>query len=984
MNAPASHIFNIPPQYAFVDALAHGLWNSYGHDALLFSRVLVLLPSRRACRALREAFLRITAGKPLLLPRIQPIGDVDEDELLLAGWLAMPDASQGTATNVRRQLLLGRLIGAFNAQRTGETQPLDQSVWLAAELMRFLDEAERQHVPLDGLHRLVPAEYAEHWKEVVEFLSVLSQNWEGIEREQGVESPVKTRNRLMQALVEQWRDHPPQTPVIAAGSTGSIPATAQLLKAVAQLPQGLLVLPGLDTAMPDAVWDLLEETHPQFGLRQLLGQLKCERQDVVAWHADTLPSANAARAALLAQAMLPPAATEGWHALQIDWQQALDRLRYQECASPQEEAKVIALLLREALETPGKTAALVTADRTLARRVCAVMERFGVALDDSAGKPLANTPPAVFLKLVLEAVTSHMAPVALLAMLKHPLCSIGGDRETCLEMTRLMELAVMRGERIEGGMEGLIVAVKLRVFDKSLAQRLIAWLRELQAAFATFAAANASAVLPLAALVDAHIACAENLSMRPEGGALWQGQGAQELAQLIADIRDAAEVVQTLAPPHYSGLLEALLAGNEVRARFGTHPRLHILSPMEARLQHYDRVILAGLNEGGWPALPSADPWMSRPMRTQFGLPLNDRAVGQSAHDFCQLFHAPEVFLTRAAKQEGTPTVPSRWIQRLKAILDAHGQWASLAGDAQWTRWAHLLDAPEAMAEAVRQPAPVPPVSSRPRALYATRVELLLRDPYSIYARFILSLEPLEALDKEPDAALLGSMIHEAMECFCKKHPQTLPDNPVDALLACGMEAFAVLKNKPVQHAFWWARFENAAHWIIEQERIRRPGISEVLAEKKGEYAFEAPGGTFTLKAKADRIERRSDGSLVIADYKTGSKPKGDDIVLGHGSQLPLIGVIAEHGEYEGVEESMLQSLEYWEIKGTREKGRISTPDSKKLSLEALLGDTREGLLRVIAQFDNVQTPYVSHPHESKKPKYSDYDQLARVDEWAE
>src|SRR5690606_20009946 len=132
-------------------------------------------------------------------------------------------------------------------------------------------------------------------------------------------------------------------------------------------------------------------------------------------------------------------------------------------------------------------------------------------------------------------------------------------------------------------------------------------------------------------------------------------------ANFIRELIESAPAFGELLPESYSYFFDELLSARVVRPRFGLHPRLFIWGPLEARLQHADRMILGGLNEGTWPGEANIDPWVNRPMRAAMGLEPPERRIGLSAHDFAEGASAEEAVLSRALKVEGAPAVASRW-----------------------------------------------------------------------------------------------------------------------------------------------------------------------------------------------------------------------------------------------------------------------------------------------------------------------------------
>ncbi len=996
-------VFSIPADIPFVDALAAGIADRYAtsDDPLALARVLILLPTRRACRALQEAFLRQSDGRALLLPRLVPIGDVDED-VLPFDMLAMetgdaaPEIPPATG-DMRRRLLLARLVQESAAQTSDGELPVDQAVHLAGELSHLLDQVQTERLGFERLADLVPEDYAAHWQLTLQFLEVLTGAWPDLLSAEGVIDVAERRNLLLAARAAQWRQAPPTTPVIAAGSTGSIPVTADLLSIIARLPLGVVVLPGLDHDLDDRSWDLLEPSHPQFGLRQLLARLGVAREAVDDWPG-LAPAEDhqRARARLVSAALRPAPATDNWADIGSVDAAALAGLIRIDCAGADEEAGVIALIMRDVLNDrdSGRTAALVTPDRGLARRVAGTLARWKVAVDDSGGVPVAETPPGVFFRLIVEMIAEDAAPFPLLAALKHPLAAGGLAPGAFRGLVRALEIAVLRGPRLAPGLPALAAAARraAEAEDPDIA----AAADMLDAVVTTaqpFVDLLAGPSRPVGDIVEAHARFAEVLAASDaQSGAerLWAGDAGEALASFVTDLADSGHVLGPVSAARYPALLEALLAGRTVRPRYGSHPRLAILGPLEARLQRYDVMILGGLNEGTWPPELAADPWMSRPMRSDFGLPQPERRTGLSAHDFTQALGAGEVYLTRSERVEGSPTVPARWLTRIDFAAKALGLEPDdmLARGEKWLSWhrdlALLLpeNAPELAISDRGRPRPTPPVAARPRKLSVTEIETWMRDPYAIYARHILKLRALPPLDQAPDAADYGSRIHAVLDRFLAQSPPgPLPDDALAQLVAIGAEMLAPIRTLPAVWTFWWPRFGRIAEWFVATEAARRATVSQTVTEAMGKLVLPGPEGPFELTARADRIDRLRDGSLAIIDFKTGAVPGAAEVVAGFAPQLPLEAAIAVAGGFDGVPADPVGDLEYWRLSGGRIVGAVSSVGGERP--DELAARARAGLARLIETFDDPATAYESRPRADWAPRYSDYEHLARVKEWS-
>ena len=996
--APA--LFTMPSGLAFADVMARALSEdaSLGgrFDGAALADITILLPTRRAVRTLSEAFLRQSGGRAMILPSIRPMGDVDEEEMLLdpgfsfreegaAFGAELPPAME----SLSRQIVLTKLINAW-----GEVNPdagamsAGQAAALAGDLGRFLDAVETEGVELSALQDLVPGDYAQNWQITLEFLQIITRYWPDILADKGLIDPARRRTLLLEAQAAAWAAKPPQGPVIAAGSTGSVPASAKLLSVIAGLPQGAVVLPGLDLDLAPEAWEAVGESHPQFGMKQLLERLGAGRDDVALWPGAQTAAAekNAARARLLNEALRPAEATDGWRAVLAaegkDIAGALEGLHLIEAANAREEALAIALILRSVLEEKEKTAALVTPDRSLARRVAAELARWGIEVDDSSGVPLAETPVFIFLRLLLEAVEEDFAPVPLLSLLKHPLAAAGMAPGDFRADVRRLERALLRGPRPAPGLEGLELALNAyeeeRKRDEPRLRALIAQLKE---------AAAPLLQLPLfekqeaGALLGAFLEAAEALAARDEveGAArLWAGDDGEAAAAFFAALMEAANEAPALAPAGLRAFMESLALGRVVRPRFGRHPRLMILGPLEARLQQADCLILGGLNEGMWPAETKVDPWLSRPMRRNLGLYSPERRIGLSAHDFVQAAACPRVFLTRALKVEGAPAVPSRWLLRLESFLKGAGI-DGLPLAQKWTHWAREIDVPSARPAAL-PPRPAPPLHARPDRLSVTDVETLIRDPYAFYARRVLGLKALDAIDDFAPARDRGILIHRALDTFVKRYPETLPENIEEVLLEIGEEVFADAPDRPEVIAFWQPRYEQIARFLASAEPELRQDVLKAYGEIEGMLEIGGLKRPVSLHARADRIDVKRSGALHIMDYKTGGVPSAAQVESGLSPQLSLEAAMAEAGGFENVPKGPVETLTYLHLAGGEQGGAVKkiTEEGSRLAAEAL-----GGLKGLLASYENESLPYLSRPRVQFIGRYSDYDHLARVKEWS-
>ena len=993
---PTPRWFSIDAHRPFLADLARVLLDTLARgDPTGLSEAVVLVPTRRGARALGEAFVDAAGGQAVLLPQILALGDLDEGEPPFEpGDLAL-DLPPGISP-LRRRFELARLI-LDHAQDFAPALAAQGALHLADALADLLDSAAIEEVVLpDDPQALLDGEFAEHWKVSAAALRVATALWPRRLSALGLMDVAARRTALLRALAAQWRSAPPVRPLVAAGSTGSAPATARLLRTIAEAPRGLVVLPGLDRDLADSAWAEVADDHPQGALRRLLGFARIERADVRPWPAaeNALEAARGrARRRIINEALRPAEATKDWR-IQIDALRAeaassggdpvadgLAGLTLVEARGEEEAGAIIAVALREALETPGRSAALITPDQGLARRVSARLAYWGVEADSSAGRPLAETPPGVLIALVARAAAEGFDPPLLLALLKHPLATLAAGREGAL---RVLERRGLRGARPRGwpGLHVRLQEARARAEGEAdqaaldsaadLAHALEAALEPARAAFAPGAAAPRPAVEGLVHAVEV---------FAPKA---WSGQAGEAVAGLLANLLADAEVLPPLRPAAFADLLDELLAGQVVRPGGAQHPRLQILGAIEARLVRADLLVLAGLEEGIWPRQPPADPFLSRPMRKTLGLPPPERRIGLSAHDFAQAASAPEAMLVTTERRGGQPAVRSRWLWRLETL--ARGARVPIPRRTALTDWARALDAaidpaPAGLLTAPR-PAPKPPVEARPDQLAVTRIETWVRDPYALYAREILKLRPLDPPDMTMDARARGTAVHRAFQLLAERHASTPHEDTaalfetelVQALEAAGVSETAMARERALARrlGIWAASFE------AERGRDGR----RVLVEQEGRLDVHVRGLPFTLTAKADRVEVAGDLAHVL-DFKTGGAPTRKQIEQGFSPQLTLTAAILMGGGFAGVAPVEPADLIYVRVTGRRIPGELLTPVPAAVAREEA-ERALAGLAARIARFRDPDQPYRSWtaPQFISDRGIGDYDHLARVFEW--
>lgn len=971
--APQPRVFATPLGVDFIAALIDGIETRLaGQPPEALARVEIYVNTARMQRRLTAQF---AARRASFLPRILPVTDL----------AARPDMAglPPAMSPLRLRLQLSQLIAKLLEKRP-DLAPRSALYPLADSLADLMGEMQEERVSPDTVRMLDMGNHAQHWQRSQAFLSIVAPFFAG-EDSLTVEA---RHSAVVDRLDRIWETAPPDHPVIVAGSTGSRGSTARFMAAVARLPQGAVVLPGLDYDMPPEVWQGLMqgravglggEDHPQFRLGRFAETLGMLPGDVPVWSG--LEPPHPLRNRLISLALRPAPVTDQWREEGPglgDLTPAVADLTLIEAPTPQAEATAIALRLRQAAET-GQTAALISPDRTLTRQVTAALDRWNILPDDSAGQPISLTAPGRLLCHVAELLVAPATAEGLLILLKHPLSHSGrDDRGQHLLRARDLELQVLRGGGPHPQRQDLIGWASGRRGDPGSVD-WAAWVADLALAD------RPGGALPLADHVARHIALTEALAAGPGAdgaGALWardDGQAAERLMRAVAEDADAGGL---LSAAEYRDLIGAVLDDAEARNPVRPHARIMIWGALEARVQGADLMILAGLNEGIWPAASGADPWLNRAMRAEAGLRLPDRQIGLSAHDFQQAAAAREVWLSRSRRDAETETVPSRWLNRLVNLMDgtSPASRAALADmrrrGAGWLSLADALGAPVAPVAPAPRPSPRPPLSARPGRLSVTQIEKLVRDPYAIYALKTLRLRPLEPLRQAPDARLRGTALHAILRRFVEATRSGLPDDAEDLFVRLAAEALRKEVPWPVARRLWQARLERIAPWFVAGERARRGFAEPYLLEVAGEMRLAVPDGMpdFTLGGTADRIDLTPDGALAIYDYKTGSVPSADQERY-FNKQLWLEALMARAGAFGEVRD--VARIAYIGLGGG---GAVLSHDVSAAEIDRI---GRE-LGALLARYADSATGYTARRAMAELRYAGDYDHLARYGEWDE
>lgn len=1017
-------VYTMPAGVDFLAHLAQGLLDELGGD---LHTALILLPTRRAVRELSEQFSELSGGTPMLMPVLRTLADMDENEPPFSAPFATlgefdPNLIIAPAMDgVRYQFELARLI-THKMRASGHEIDAAGALAMAAPLLQLLTDFDMEELDISALSALDDklADLPEHLQGAAEFVKIMAIYWPERLRELGLTSPMGRRVALLKTCSALWQANPPSHPVIIAGSTGSVRASARLMKTVAGLPKGLVVLPGLDSTLDDQAWDNIRAQHPQSALKNLIGYMDIARQDIPNWPDTELPFALQMRARIVSESLIPADTTSDWPAriervrASVSRPDALEQgfagLSQIDARSDEEEAAIAALILREVLETPNQTGALITPDPSLARRVRAKLSRFGIEIDSSAGEPLEETAHGAFAAQCLDLALDPFNPAVFCDVVGHGLFHFGDATLSAYEKRAWgrFEVVALRGVRattqtqIQERIDQRIHKINQQKTDDQgeidliqTGMAIYRFVREQLAAFLTQGIdPQSDQSISVAAMTRAHIGFIEAIG--GGAGTIWFGEAGEKSAQVFTDLMQYGDLLPQVNGLSYQGLLSQMMRSHVVRPRFGVQSRIRVLGPLEARMLHADVVILGGLNEGVWPSLPPPHPVLSRDMRLAVGLGVEEKRFGLAAHDFSQAALAKRVIMTRSKRSADQPSVPSRWLWRLRTFEQgarlnlAKGEQgtASLFQDgSHYIKWAQALDHNPVEIKPASAPEPRPPIADRwpkGRGLSVTKIKTWIRDPYSIYARTILGIEALDDLDEKIGANRYGTALHvafEKLDTALQKSErgetadgvQYLQDLIEQELLVAGYAQTDLVRLS--------VRVNGVAKWMVKWAMERRElGWSALDVERRREATIHTKTSDqgFVLNGMADRVEGLGSSAAVI-DFKTGGVPGIGEVLAGFDPQLPLLAFLFEQGQAKRDISEML----YVKPSHRPTSAKKLSVKHKDKSTEEIKTDALEELKKLIENFDQVETAYHSQPRAKFTNVFGQYDQLARRDEWA-
>lgn len=957
------NIFNIGSHINFLDKIADFAIEKGGGDLSLLNWT-ILLPSRRSCNELKRIFLEKSGGA-ILLPKIKAIGDIDYDDLLLKQFSSddfneFSEFSSNTSRIKYKILLIKELLkwSKLSNKELFKNANIEQISNLALELEKFLNEVVKTGLSLDNLDRnVVDDEYSKHWQEILEFLQNFSKKWNKFIEENNIISTLSFKTKMIEFNAKFFEKNKPLNPIIIAGINGNVKVVAGLIKNLIKYDNCYLIFKGLDKFLTNDEWDRVDVFHSQFYFKNLLKYLDLDRAKVK----NIGENSENKLGLILSYSMLSYCFTYKWQDRLALVEQDFENISKIECDNDFEELNVISYILKYNHDTTEKSMAVITTDENFANRLEIKLNNFGLKVNNAFGNKISRTEFVKYLFLILNVVKSDFETIALLSLLKHRFSLFGYEKNELNKLILNFEDGVLRGEG-NIGLKGILRKLNNNIKDNK--QELMDFFKKI-GNFLKFEESKT-----FTEMLKNHIKIAENIASNNEiNGSHIFYEGNNEVLDFFNDlIVESEEYGEVKDINEYSYLLTYLIAENSYTEKYAIHPTISIISPQEARLINYDLVVVSGLNDGVFSPHVATDPWMSKSMRKNFGLPEKEETIGAYAYDFVELLNNKEVILTRALKDGGVPTTKSKYLMRLETFLSCQG--LKIKENSIWKEVFKKLNIVDEK-RSIKRPKPTPQVNERPKELYATKIEKLINNPYDIYAEKILKLKRKEDFYEDKIFAVFGTAVHEALENYIKNYKEAKQNELFEKLVKYGKESFEKYFLNEISRELFFVRFINIAKWFIgEDEAIRRAGY-KISAERIEKYCFEDLN--FTVAGKIDRIEENEAGNINIVDYKTGIAPFDSEVKSGKKPQLSIEAVILNN------QGKNIENLVYWVIKGKN----ADEIRNIKVDMNELISKAEAGLRNLITYFNEFEHSYIATCYELANRQYSsDYKHLSRVEEW--
>ncbi len=940
------HIYYIPSSTSFIEQLSSWLIKKFDKLADL----TILLPSTRACLALEKSIVKKSTHQSIILPQIIPIGQLGTEQFIKQEPI---EILSSPLSYYEHNLYLTKLIlGKF-----GKTLTYPQALNITTSLSEIILNMSRNNIPLEKLAQIFLAELPKHFEMLSEYLTVIAKDWPLFLEQHKKQDFRSNHYEYINKLISKWQISPTNKPIIIAGSTGSVPSTKYLIKAIASLPQGFVILNDINYSISNEEWHDISETHHAYYTKNLLESLNYDRKHLIPILNHT---PKYSRQNFLSLCMLPSTKTWQWAEQVIDHNYDCSNLEIIECSTTHQEAMVVMLRIREILEKQRDAKiAIIGNNPSLIKHITSFAQLWNIKINDNTGTQVTTSDQYQFLSLLVAAIQNNFQPQYLIALLKN----------SCYQEISNIHLAKLEIKYLRGITKYSTLPQLIELTTQKNDLELTDFLNTLHQETKELAALLKKHSASFKQLLQLTLQTGQSLTTQNQSSTLWNNPQAIKVHQIFLDILNVAQIAGKILPKQFDTILATLL-NNQVIYADKIVAQVSILSPLESRLLTFDYTIITGLNEGSWPSYNKTTPWLPFHLCKSLGLENRDQKHGQAAYHFFCLLQQPNLLITRAILENGNATTPSRWLLRLELIAGKLGILEQIKqNNHPLKQWYQQLYLPQSSNN--HPNLPPPRTEKKITQLSVTQIEKLTRDPYSVYCSKILKLKKLDQINKTPDQREFGTFIHDIIDNLNKHYNEILADHTLFDKIALSI-LDGITLNQMIRN-LWLLKFSKLKPWAMKFELDRRADSNiQIFSETKGKFELN---NDFSLTMKADRIEV-SDNEINIIDFKTGSIPSQQDIKSGFSPQLLLEALIVRDGELSEITTELTNKkikLSYIQL-SPRNFGKIT---ELKLDSDSFIQEYKIGLTKLIMAYHN-NHPYLICPRPKKEPTYNEIAHLER------
>ncbi len=930
-----NNIFNVPANYHFFESLFFFLHETFLEN---LSQAKIFLPNQRSCRELRQLFLTKTPPNcAVILPKIKSLSDISFEDFF--DFLPHQEVQETIDELLKIKVISGINHLFFLSEEVkkltifSKNLSASQNLAIALRLKNLFDEIENEEIDLKKLSEIDDSNLSKHRQVTLEFLQDFHIHLKNSLIKNDIFFSASYRNLVLKKFCEALEKCGTKSPLIIAGSTGSMASSRKLIKEISRQENGYVILHAADLEQ-----NFNHDNHPQFFLNQLINFLEIDKKNITQITNDKFCLSSQSRIELLSSLMLPADQTQKWQSPTIP---QIDKISLISAKDELEEARIIATILAEKL-SQGKTSAVITNNHKLAKLLKYTIKDLSLSFNDSRDIGIFGSPLVNFILLVLDLLENDFSSSDLLAVLKNPLCSFA-DKDSILPE---FENNILRQDRTRAGLSGITDKLeslnnqKLKIFFDDFYQKLSPVLKQKNHCNI----ANYSLSL---------ISVIENLSSKKFDQLL----DSEELAEFFNQIKNNQDFF--LEPQNALTVFQILFSQISFFEKSNAMAPIQILSTVEARLLNHDVVIVASLNEGDFPSIEAQD-WLGKKIKKDLRIDKTLKKIGQNAYDFCNYLCNSEVILSRSLSSNGNASSPSPFLLKLETL--ATKQKITLGNNAKY--FAAIKSQDAIPTSQIKRPQPKPEVEFRPTKLAITDISKLISDPYSIYAKRILQLRDLPEIDFTPTHAEFGSFVHKALEEFIK-NPQ-----PIEQSLATSKKIFEQYFLAEESQLLWWPKFENIFTNFIAVEQ-------EITAVKNlTEFEVKMVLEEICINGKIDRITFDENDQAHIFDYKTGGMPTKTEVLSGHEPQLTIAALMLLESGFK----NEIASLNYRKVSfSAAEKITKISQDCHEIQILACAA--KASLSKLFQYFSDKNNGYIAAPN-PQNYRENEYSHLSRIKEW--